>query len=88
MSNNSGTMEMMIVLASATPKEHLLKALGESADEALLVPTEENELTVVAYCQMFLANQITKGDPTEASSLIRELKQAEDRDQLFTTGTN
>lgn len=75
--------ELLVILATAMPEEKLISDLEHALTEHKLFGTDETRKKLAANCQMMILRTITDGSTEKAETLLRDMKQHDQRESLF-----
>lgn len=76
--------ELMLIMATVMPEEKLIDDLQEAITEYKLTNSNDSRKSLAAFCQMFVLRSITKGDPEKLNEVLKDMKQHDEREKLFT----
>ena len=76
--------ELMLIMATVMPEEKLIDDLQEAITEYKLTNSNDSRRSLATFCQMFVLRSLTKGDPEKMNEVLKDMKQHDEREKLFT----
>lgn len=75
--------ELLVIIATAMPEEKIVSQLEDAIDEHKIFYSDETRKKLAAMCQMLILRTVTEGSAEKAESLLKDMKQQEQRESLF-----